>query len=100
MKKVLFTLFFFAGLAAVQLSAQVVCDPSCPPDPKCCVPKPGCTPNPACCISEKGSAATSQTVKQTTPAACTPEQMKKCTGATTPATSEKQSAVAIRQEEK
>lgn len=97
MKKVLFTLFFFIGLAAVQLSAQTICDPNCPPNPSCC------KPNPACCIDAKGAASVNQNTKAET-TVCTPEQLKKCslpassTGA--PATSDKRSAVAVRQEEK
>lgn len=98
MKKVLLSLFFFAGLAVAQLSAQSGCDPNCTPNPACCKPVP------ACCTAAKGSASTTPVAKSATTVACTPEQMKQCTTGSastgTPAsTGTQQKSVAIRQED-
>jgi hypothetical protein len=98
MKKVLLALFFFAGLAATQLSAQSGCAPNCQPNPACC------KPTPACCTAAKGSASATPAAKPEATVACTPEQLKQCAAGSAStnapaAAANKQQSVAIRQED-
>ncbi|MBL7826913.1 MAG: hypothetical protein JNJ57_09810 [Saprospiraceae bacterium] len=67
MKNALLTLFFLAGLATTQLSAQSCCNLP----PQCCVP--------ACCVKSENAGCDQKADVKTAAATCTPEQAAKCT---------------------